>query len=395
MLLAPIRTSWTRGKNAMADDATLDVVRRRLLGEHERTQSALTRDWVDEIYIKYGVAPDQAAALEHDLVLGGLSVDEEDEGAEADAAEPALPAGRTGTFADALSLLMYHAKRLPRLNRREEAALGEAIQLGLRIAADDDAAGTPHGERILAKAAKARERLISSNLRLVVKFVMVRRYDSRMDVDDLVQHGMLGLIRAAEKYDPDWGTRFSTYGTWWIRQAVSRGFHNEGQTIRLPVHIVMQVQRLRRSRRTLGLVAGARGDVERLAESLAWTVEYTARIAQLADMNVVSLDAPLANGETEGLSLGDLVADATARPDEAAELQRSRDMVRDLVDTIENERERDIIRRRYGFDGPDETLQEVGDGYKVTRERIRQIQDKTLRKLVKRAIAKGLRGDTF
>jgi RNA polymerase primary sigma factor len=379
----------------MADDAALDVVRRRLIGEHERTQSALKRDWIDEIYIKYGVAPDQAAALEHDLTLAGVSVDEDEEREEADEAQAELPADRARSFADALSLLMYHARRQPRLDHREEVALGEAIQLGLRIALDDTAAGTPHGERILAKAANARERLISSNLRLVVKFVMVRRYNSRMDVDDLVQHGMLGLIRAAEKYDPDWGTRFSTYATWWIRQAVSRGFHNEGQTIRLPVHIVMQVQRLRRSRRMLGLNGGGRGDVKRLAESLAWTLEYTARIAQLADMNVVSLDAPLANGDSEGLSLGDLVADALARPDEAAEVQSSRDMVRDLVDTIEDDRARDIIRRRYGFDGPDETLQEVGDGYKVTRERIRQIQDKTLRKLVKRAIAKGLRGDTF
>jgi RNA polymerase primary sigma factor len=132
-----------------------------------------------------------------------------------------------------------------------------------------------------------------------------------------------------------------------------------------------------------------------LAESLAWTVEFTAKVAQLADMDVVSLDAPLSIAEGDGLNLGELVADASVRPDQAAELQRSREMVRELVDTIEDARARDIIRRRYGFDGPDETLQELGDGYGVTRERIRQIQDKTLRKLVKRAISGGLRGDAF
>lgn len=378
----------------MAEEATLDVVRRRLSGESERTRAPLGRDWVDEIYLKYGVTPDQAALLEHELSAANVLVEEHDD-AEPDPVDEKGPAARTRTFADALSLLMYHAKRIPRLDRKEEGKLGEAIQFGLKIANEEDAAATPHGTRILVRAERARETLIASNLRLVVKYVMSRRFHSRMDVEDLVQHGMIGLIRAAEKYDPDWGTRFSTYATWWIRQAVSRGSHNDGQTIRLPVHIVQQVQRLRRARRTLGISDGARNGVERLSESLAWTVEHTAKIAQLADMNVISLDAPLANGEADGLSLGDLVADSTARPDEAAELQRSREMVRSIVDSIENERARDIIRRRYGFDGTDETLQQLGDGYGVTRERIRQIQDKTLRKLAKRAIANGLRGDTF
>ena len=132
-----------------------------------------------------------------------------------------------------------------------------------------------------------------------------------------------------------------------------------------------------------------------MAESLAWTVDFTAKVAQLADMNVVSLDAPLPTENGDGINLGELVADPSARPDQAAELKRNREMIRDLVDTIEDVRARDIIRRRYGFDGPDETLQELGDGYGVTRERIRQIQDKTLRKLVKRAISSGLRGDSF
>lgn len=378
----------------MADEATIDVVRRRLIGENERTRAPLGRDWVDEIYLKYGVSPDQAALLEHELSAAGLLVDERGDD-DPDPAETAPALERSRTFPDALSLLMYHAKRSPRLDRKEEMDLGEAIQLGLKIADDEEASASAHGRRILTRAERAREKLVTSNLRLVVKFVMSRRFHPRMDAEDLVQHGMIGLIRAAEKYDPDWGTRFSTYATWWIRQAVSRGFHNDGNTIRLPVHVIQQVQRLRRAKRALGLTGSGRGDVERLAESLAWTVEFTAKVAQLADMDVVSLDAPLSIGEADGLNLGELVADASVRPDQAAELQRSKEMVRELVDTIEDARARDIIRRRYGFDGPDETLQELGDGYGVTRERIRQIQDKTLRKLVKRAISGGLRGDAF
>lgn len=378
----------------MADEATIDVVRRRLIGENERTRAPLRRDWVDEIYLKYGVSPDQSALLEHELCAAGLLVDERGDD-DPDPAETAPAPDRSRTFPDALSLLMYHAKRFPRLDRNEEVDLGEAIQLGLEIADDEEASATPHGGRILVRAERAREKLVTSNLRLVVKFVMSRRFHSRMDVEDLVQHGMIGLIRAAEKFDPGWGTRFSTYATWWIRQAVSRGLHNDGNTIRLPVHVIQQIQRLRRAKRTLGLTGSGRGDVERLAESLAWTVEFTAKVAQLSDMNVVSLDAPLPTDEAGGLNLGELVADASARPDQAAELRRSREMVRDLVDTIEDVRARDIIRRRYGFDGSDETLQELGDCYGVTRERIRQIQDKTLRKLVKRAISSGLRGDAF
>ncbi|MAC57602.1 MAG: hypothetical protein CMH85_04870 [Novosphingobium sp.] len=378
----------------MADEATIDVVRRRLVGESERTRAPLGRDWVDEIYLKYGLSPDQAAMLEHELSAAGLLVAERSDN-DLDPGETIPAPDRSRTFPDALSLLMYHAKRSPRLDRKEEVELGEAIQLGLKIADDEEASASAHGLRILTRAERAREKLVTSNLRLVVKFVMSRRFHLRMDVEDLVQHGMIGLIRAAEKYDPDWGTRFSTYATWWIRQAVSRGFHNDGNTIRLPVHVIQQVQRLRRAKRALGLTGSSRGDVERLAESLAWTVEFTAKVAQLADMNVVSLDAPLSTGEADGLNLGELVADASMRPDQAAELQRSREMVRELVDTIEDDRARDIIRRRYGFDGPDETLQELGDGYGVTRERIRQIQDKTLRKLVKRAISGGLRGDAF
>lgn len=378
----------------MADEATIHVVRRRLIGENERTQAPLGRDWVDEIYLKYGVSPDQAALLEHELNASGLLVDESSDD-DPDPVETTSPPDRTRTFPDALSLLMYHAKRSPRLAHNEEMELGETIQLGLKLASDEEASATLHGRRILTRAERARGKLVTSNLRLVVKFVMSRRFHSRMDAEDLVQHGMIGLIRAAEKYDPDWGTRFSTYATWWIRQAVSRGFHNDGNTIRLPVHVIQQVQRLRRARRVLGLTGSGRGDVERLAESLAWTVDFTAKVAQLADMNVVSLDAPLPTENGDGINLGELVADPSARPDQAAELKRNREMIRDLVDTIEDVRARDIIRRRYGFDGPDETLQELGDGYGVTRERIRQIQDKTLRKLVKRAISSGLRGDSF
>lgn len=378
----------------MADEATIDLVRRRLVGENERTRAPLERDWVDEIYLKYGVSPDQAALLEHELSAAGLLVDERGDD-DPDLTETAPARERARTFPDALSLLMYHAKRSPRLDHKAEVDLGEAIQLGLKIVEDEEASTSAHSRRILTRAERAREKLVTSNLGLVVKFVMGRRFPPRMDPEDLVQHGMIGLIRAAEKYDPDWGTRFSTYATWWIRQAVSRGFHNDGNTIRLPVHVIQQVQRLRRAKRTLGLTGSGRGDVERLAESLAWTVDFTAKVTQLADMNVVSLDAPLPTGEADGLNLGELVADASARPDQAAELQRSREMVRELVDTIEDARARDIIRRRYGFDGPDETLQELGDGYGVTRERIRQVQDKTLRKLVKRAISSGLRGDAF
>lgn len=377
----------------MTDGKIVDLVRRRLLGESERTQEPLKRVKVDEIYFRYGIMPDQATMLEQELAVVGVLIEDDDGSEDDDPAEPAAPGGQA--FADALSHLMYQAKRLPRLSRQEERLLGEAIQLGIRTTPEDDLAASAYRLRILKKAADSRSKLVSHNIRLVVKLVMDRRFRSRMDADDLVQHGMLGLIRAAEKYDPDWGTRFSTYATWWIRQAVSRGIHSDGHTIRLPEHVITHVNRLRRAKRLLNLTDDGRGDIARLAESLAWTVEYTARIAQVAEMNIVSLDAPLSKDDADGMKIGDLVADAMNRPDEAAELQRTKEMVRDLVKGIDNDRARDIVKRRFGFDGPNETLQDVGEVYGVTRERIRQIEAKTLEKLEKRAIAQGLRGNSF
>lgn len=377
----------------MTDGKIVDLVRRRLLGESERTQEPLKRVKVDEVYFRYGITPDQASMLEQELAVVGVLI-EDDDGSEYDGpAEPAATGGQA--FVDALSHLMYQVKRLPRLSRQDEQLLGEAIQLGIRTASEDDLAASAYHLRILKRAEDSRGKLVSHNIRLVVKLVMDRRFRSRMDADDLVQHGMLGLIRAAEKYDPDWGTRFSTYATWWIRQAVSRGIHSDGHTIRLPEHVITHVNRLRRAKRLLNLAGDGRGDISRLAESLAWTVEFTARIAQVAEMSIVSLDAPLSGEVSDGMKIGDLVADAMNRPDQAAELQRTKEMVRDLVEGIDNDRARDIVKRRFGFDGPDETLQDVGDDYGVTRERIRQIEAKTLGKLEKRAIAQGLRSDSF
>ncbi|GAA0451065.1 RNA polymerase sigma factor RpoD/SigA [Sphingomonas koreensis] len=380
----------------MAEERTLELVKRRLLGDSERTQAPLVRSRVDEIYLKYGIAPDQAAVVERELLSAGVLIDEEDESdQEHEEGATATPSTTSPTFADALSHLMHQAKKLPLLSRQDEQRLGEAIQRGLAVTQTSEMPLDGHTARLVAKAKEARERLISSNIRLVVKLVMRPNFRYRMDVDDLVQYGMIGLMRAAEKFDPDVGTRFSTYATWWIRQAVTRGIHNDGNVIRLPVHVIASIHRFRRTQRQLGLTQGRREHVKLIAESLGWTDDYTARISLLSEMNVVSLDAPLGSDDGNGSTLGDLMADTADRPDEAVELLDIRAAVRSLVDDIQDERARDIVKRRFGFDGPDETLQEIGDRYEVTRERIRQVEAKTLDKLEKRAIAKGLRGNSF
>jgi RNA polymerase primary sigma factor len=272
--------------------------------------------------------------------------------------EPAAP-GRRDTYDGDTAYRLY----LREIGEVALLSIQEEIDLAARIKAGDR---------------KARDHMIKANLRLVVK--IAHDYENYgLPLLDLINEGNIGLMKAVERFDPAKGGKLSTYAAWWIKQAIKRALANQGKTIRLPVHLVDKIARMRRVAAQLEDIFGREATDEELAEELGIT---TARVTQWrsAAIRPAQLDAPV--GDDESNSLKDIVADdRQTSPYRELEDKTIRDMLEKMIDTLDA-REQNILRKRFGYDGGDGlTLEEIGQEYGVTRERIRQIEAVALKKL--------------
>ncbi|MFE1320806.1 RNA polymerase sigma factor [Kitasatospora phosalacinea] len=308
--------------------------------------------------------------------------------------EPALDEG-TGPAADLLRQYLREIGRIRLLTAVEEVELARAIEAGLF--AEEALDRLPGGDerllgdldRLVVLGRIAKRRLIEANLRLVVS--VAKRYVGRgLTLLDLVQEGNLGLIRAVEKFDYARGYKFSTYATWWIRQAMSRALADQARTIRVPVHVVELINRVLRVQRSLLQERGVEPTAAEVGEVLQLSPERVREVLKLAQ-EPVSLHTPV--GEEDDVALGDLIEDAdAASPAESAAFLLLREHLEAVLATL-GERERQVVQLRYGLDdGRPRTLEEIGHLFGVTRERIRQIEAKTLGKLRDHAFADQLRG---
>ncbi len=271
---------------------------------------------------------------------------------------------------DSVRLYLREIGKIPLLNAEEELALAQKVVAGDK---------------------KAKDQMAEANMRLVVS--IAKRYSGRgLDFLDLIQEGNTGLLRAVEKFDPDKGFKFSTYATWWIRQAITRAIADQARTIRIPVHMVETINKLLRTQRRMTQDLNREPSIEELAKELEMEpekVEYVMKIKQ----DIHSLDAGVGrdgDGEDESV-LGDFIEDEdAASPEDSAASQLLKEQVQDILGVL-TEREQKILKMRFGLeDGKSHTLEEVGQEFAVTRERIRQIEAKALTKLRKHKDAKKL-----
>jgi RNA polymerase primary sigma factor len=279
------------------------------------------------------------------------------------------PSTLDDTTDDSVRLYLREIGKIPLLTLEEEQSLAQRVVKGDK---------------------KAKDKMVEANMRLVVS--IAKRYSGRgLDFLDLIQEGNTGLLRAVEKFDPDKGFKFSTYATWWIRQAITRAIADQARTIRIPVHMVETINKLLRTQRRLTQELNREPTLEELSRELEMEpekVEYVMKIKQ----EITSLDAGVGrDGDDDDSVLGDFVEDEERiTPEESASNQLLKEQITSILATL-SEREQKIIKMRFGLGGgKSHTLEEVGQEFAVTRERIRQIEAKALSKLRKHRDTKKL-----
>lgn len=268
---------------------------------------------------------------------------------------------------DSVRLYLREIGKIPLLSAEEELELARRV-----VAGDKD----------------AKDKMAEANMRLVVS--IAKRYVGRgLDLLDLIQEGNTGLLRAVEKFDPDKGFKFSTYATWWIRQAITRAIADQARTIRIPVHMVETINKLLRTQRRLTQELNREPTNEEIAEAMELDVDKVEHIMKIKQ-DIASLDASIRDDEEESV-LADFIEDEdTISPEESATNQLLKEQVKGMLGAL-TEREQKILKLRFGLeDGRQHTLEEVGQEFSVTRERIRQIEAKALAKLRKHKDAKKL-----
>ncbi|NHC35066.1 RNA polymerase sigma factor RpoD [Scytonema millei] len=270
-------------------------------------------------------------------------------------------------IADLLELERIREKLSDRLDREpQDSEWAEAVKQNL-----------PAFRYRLHVGRRAKDKMVQSNLRLVVS--IAKKYMNRgLSFQDLIQEGSLGLIRAAEKFDHEKGYKFSTYATWWIRQAITRAIADQSRTIRLPVHLYETISRIKKTTKLLSQEMGRKPTEEEIATRMEMTIEKLRFIAKSAQLPI-SLETPI--GKEEDSRLGDFIESDGETPEDQVSKNLLREDLEKVLDSL-SPRERDVLRLRYGLDdGRMKTLEEIGQIFNVTRERIRQIEAKALRKL--------------
>ena len=308
-------------------------------------------DYLDEHHVAVLSETEEDDEILDDMILE----DAEDADIDIEKIDLSVPDGVS--IEDPVRMYLKEIGQVPLLTAEEE------IELAKRMEAGDE---------------KAKQKLAEANLRLVVS--IAKRYVGRgMLFLDLIQEGNLGLIKAVEKFDYEKGYKFSTYATWWIRQAITRAIADQARTIRIPVHMVETINKLIRESRQLLQELGREPLPEEIAERMGISVERVREILKISQ-EPVSLETPI--GEEEDSHLGDFIQDQNVPvPAEAAASNLLRDQLNEVLDTL-TEREQKVLRLRFGMDdGRARTLEEVGKEFQVTRERIRQIEAKALRRL--------------
>jgi RNA polymerase primary sigma factor len=322
---------------------------------------------LDALYTEFAEASVEVTTTEPDVAAFTDDWVEEEEEAETEGSGSTVVYLDDDVADDSVRLYLREIGKIPLLNAEEELKLAYEIKAGDKLAKD---------------------KMAEANMRLVVS--IAKRYVGRgLDLLDLIQEGNTGLLRAVEKFDPDKGFKFSTYATWWIRQAITRAIADQARTIRIPVHMVETINKLLRTQRRLTQELNREPTNEEIAEAMEIEVDKVEHIMKIKQ-DISSLDASIRDDEEDSV-LSDFIEDEdTVSPEESATNQLLKEQVKDILGAL-TEREQKILKLRFGLeDGKQHTLEEVGQEFSVTRERIRQIEAKALAKLRKHKDAKKL-----
>ena len=352
------------------NESEAKVILRDLLEKAKEREGNLTENEVREALRPTGMSKDQVNSIIDDLRIGGIEIEEDidpEELGELEEEVSLLPVDPEDmeamlqsegiTIDDPVKVYLHDIGRVPLLTSEEESELAQRISEG---------------------DLEAKQRLNEANLRLVVS--IAKRYVGRnLLFLDLIQEGNLGLIKAVDKFDATKGYKFSTYATWWIRQAITRAIADQARTIRIPVHMVETINRLSKVEKMLTQEYGRQPQVEEIAAEMGMPLERVREIMKVAQ-DPVSLESPV--GEEEDSHLGDFIADDDVpSPSDVAAQTMLKGELNEVLKTL-SDREARVLRLRFGLDdGRTRTLEEVGKEFNVTRERIRQIEAKALRKL--------------